>query len=237
VRIHKAAVGVQITNGHQPPQQEVSVMAQNIVHDNRTEAEKRYDAQRDGSLYVNTPLLPVEEQAINIIHSRDEAHRQERLAAVLHRIATMDEPEQREALGYMEGVLDGLTQRADLSRMVPGYVNDVPLDLMLGCEIMAAIERNKQALGITQDQVYAISAFVTPPIMKYLLAPARRAEIDEDERNTGDEEQDEAGEDAEDWKGLLDAYQSGWKEGRAALIEQIQARLDSLPEDGDSTAA
>src|SRR4051812_13403502 len=92
-----------------------------------TEAEKiaRYDAERDGTLYVkpgadtvwadvlditddptdagDTPLSDAELRAIEILYpdiriirSRDQAHRQERLIAILEQIAAMDEPRQSE---------------------------------------------------------------------------------------------------------------------------------------------
>jgi len=52
---------------------------------------------------IDTPLGPV-----TITPSRDEAHRQERWAAILNTIAELPEPQQGEAIELTRGLLVGL---------------------------------------------------------------------------------------------------------------------------------
>ncbi len=95
--------------------------------DLRTPAEIKYDAERSGAAWLpvlaitddptndgrDTPLSDAEARAIDILYppivrSRDAAHREERLIAMLERIAELPDPKQSEMLGYLTGLLDGL---------------------------------------------------------------------------------------------------------------------------------
>jgi hypothetical protein len=51
------------------------------------------------------------EQDDQIVRSRDAAHREERLIAILEKIADMDEPAQSEAFGYACGLLAGMAAK------------------------------------------------------------------------------------------------------------------------------
>ncbi len=60
------------------------------------------------TLTIATTLGPV-----TITPSRDEAHRQERWAAILETIAALAEPERSECIGYAMGLLDGMLMKRE----------------------------------------------------------------------------------------------------------------------------
>lgn len=64
----------------------------------------------------DTSMNDVEAQAIHALYpsitcSHDQAHREERLLAILETIAAMDEPKKSEMIGYAIGVLDGMAAK------------------------------------------------------------------------------------------------------------------------------
>jgi hypothetical protein len=69
-------------------------------------ADSEDDTPSDAEAQIIDMLYP------SITRSRDQAHREERLLNILETIAAMDEPEQSEMLGYMNGLLDGMQARA-----------------------------------------------------------------------------------------------------------------------------
>lgn len=85
-----------------------------IICDPTNDGRAHEDADED------TPISDDEVQIIRalypdipIVRSRDAAHRQDRWNAILDRVADMDEPEKSEAIGYMEGLLDGMLMKRE----------------------------------------------------------------------------------------------------------------------------
>lgn len=60
---------------------------------------------------------------------------------------------------------------------LPGHINGTPIDLLVCFSIGAAIERDKAALGITQEQVYGILHHISEVCGQYLETPLRKMQL------------------------------------------------------------
>jgi hypothetical protein len=64
------------------------------------------------------------------------------------------------------------------SDTLPGEVSGVPIEVLVGMSIGAALQCNQTALGITREQLFRILEIAVNPIIEqYLITPARRMQL------------------------------------------------------------
>jgi hypothetical protein len=109
------------------------------------EQERLYDLQKSGELYRKPAL---------IVSAR-----------------TMKQEER----DILEWIVEIAQEHQQLATTIRDHVNGQPHYLLVGFSIMAAIERNQRALGLSQEQVYQICACVIPVVERLLCNPSRQA--------------------------------------------------------------